>query len=618
MYNFDFVNGSTKCTKTELVILEELSKVFTDGFRKEFNIQNFYDSGVFRNDVIQKSLSTYLTHIMYSKKFSSVDEKHKEIQYLGTSMMECYKNIYSRLVSLGTTSMTGLSIHQMMSLQDTPKLAKVLKSLRTAKGERFNKIEKVYGVLDETVINQERGSSNTIQMSYLGGLSSKSQFRQMYGAVGYVANLDNEISKTPLTQSFVSGLNTTAQLALSVKASMIAVHHTVGPIRVAEYYSRRLQTAAANVKWVYTQDCGNVDGFTITNYVNNDTIDGMWYKVNQEDEWTEASPTNRPKEGCDVIIRNICHCRTPENGVCIYCAGSMAYRKPKNHSYGLWLISKQTNKVVQDNLSIKHYLSSAVPADIEIDEGPLYVENSKVYIKDGVSIIKFPIKDKGFTFTNVLDSVDLDGVRISSLSSINRVQDVSDGKKKGDKSIITQNGNMSKQFLLYLKERPEAISNDRSNHIIDVSKFDNRLPFLTFIKKGLNLKTYGDAVRRLITSKKFNGKDITKEERFDLLVKSTEPTLKINYSALALIIHSLSIDMEEDGDILDSRNLPSGDVEGLDKFLASTNTFDRMCIGSNVTPILPHLSIKASNSNNSISFISSYEDSMKLLSRGYL
>lgn len=623
IHTYTFKDGTfDSFSDTEYLIMMEFDNLFEFGFPSNLNMKNFYDNHIFRSDVLTDVLKGYMKYLLYEHEFNSPEEKHDYIQSHGRRTMDFYGNIYSKLESLGRESMTGLSLKQMLLVQDNETVSKALVKLKNPSKHYFSKIEDVYSAMDTSLKEMTGGPHNTIHTSFFGGLASKNQFRQMYGTLGYPSNLKNEIASTPITSSYVSGLRTTNELALNVKAAMIAAFFATTAIRGSEYYSRRMQSGLSSLRFVSTIDCGTTHGMPIE-FIDDDMAKGMCYKTEDKPEWTLITEDHKPKPKENIILRNINHCLSPDGDtVCIKCAGEYAYHKPKEHYYGFWVMSKFTEINNQQSLSVKHYIASAVMSSIFLlsDSDNYTMNNRAVYLKNGNKlIIPMGSKDnRSFDGIQVIknQSLDLKNITPAGISSINELIEIRDKNKV--KITLNQEGYLSIDVLRYIQKN-DCVYEDTNTIIIDLSNYDKNLPIVRFTAKAVNSKTIGESMQKLSLYSRTKGVSKTKQVLFDELRRLANPTLKVNYSILLSFLYVFSTDKDNTNDTR-NKNMVDHDpqMESVDKYLACANTTDRILIGSDTTPLKPHEKHFSESSSSIISFISSYEDSMELIDNGRL
>ena len=628
-YDITFKNGeSVSYTQTEYVIMKAIEKVCITGMPIECDIKRYYKNKIFKAGVINDSFSAYISHIIFDLKFKTVEQKHRHIYETSRRAFEAYKEIYKAMVGIGYYNPTSLSLYQMIALQSADEIAESVIKLKAPnkKGRYFNKIQNVYDSMEKSLEKLERGPSNTMHSSFYGGLASENQFKQMYGVCGYSSNLVNEIAKQPVLSSYVSGLNTTTELVLGAKSAVIATYFSITAIKSAEYYSRRIQTAISSLKWVSTKDCGTTDGLTFT-YQEDGMMLGMYFKYNQNEKWQKCTKTNKPKEGDVIILRNINHCNDSRGDTCcIKCAGDFAYHKPKNHNYGMWMVTKQTEVGNQHSLSVKHYLSSAVVTAIFLkEESDSYImRNNAIYLSPNSDFLKFPTgtgKTKSFSGEGAIRdslSIDIKDMDLGSVSKISTLHE--DNKGKTRKIEISQDAFLSREVLDFIrKSKNNIVYNGGSSTIINLKGFDKKQPILKFIALSVNYKTLGEKARALVVYTRKGKISIGKEELFQRLIEVYNPTMKVNYSIIAAMLYTQSINYDVSKH--DSRNTRLGigvdsSMTSLDDYLSKTTMIDRILIGSDTTPLKPHERVYSENSHSVIHLVPDYENSMELLSKG--
>jgi len=430
----------------------------------------------------------------------------------------------------------------------------------------------------------------------------------------------------------VSGLTTTSELALGIKAAMVAAFFSTTAIKNSEYYSRRFQLAYTSLKWVAIEPCDTRDGFHIE-YLDDGMMKGMYYRYDKEGSpWILATSNKEthPKVGSRIILRNINHCKHPRGDtVCIACAGKLALQKPKGHMYGTWIITKFTEINNQQSLSVKHYLASAVVSSLTQSKSANYIlkEDNAVYLRDGVTQIQVPTtgrtnKTPVFSGLDAINSgsIDIDDINPEHMSHIDKLGEIVDGKVI--KVNYSQSGYLSTDVLKHIRDNADSVYvSDSSNITIDLKGYDISKPILNFTSISVNYKTIGEKMRNLLLWTKKNGVSKPKEVLFDEIRRLANPSLAVNYSILTSIMYIFSTTSDKSEIDTTNRSMNGGveiGMESVDAYLDKANTFDRILTGSDTTPLKIHQKRKSEISASSVSFVAGYEDAMYLIDNGVL
>ena len=581
-------------------------------FISAYSIIKQYDNHIFNSDVVTTSIQMYLNKIMFDDTLG-IREKHNKVMNVGIQALNVYSQCYKQLKDLGTYAVTSLSTYEAMKLHDNEKLKASIETLYDDT-KTYYAIDKVYKTLDEVLHSLPRGPYNTLHSSYFGGLASKKQFGQMYGTIGYPSNSDSKISATPIKASYIRGSSTTIELALGIKAAMIAAHFSTTAIRDSEYFSRRMRSVFTSLRWVSVNDCGTEEGMK-TAHLEDGGLVGMYYKDRNSGVWGEwklctEDKSTHPKLAEPIMIRNINHCKDDRGDtVCIKCAGHMAYRKPPNMSYGTWLITKTTGTANQLTLSVKHYIESAKITLVRFltsnEEYKIHLNN--VYVKDSHAYIPN-------TIPRLLD-VDFNTTDIQKFSSIKHV-----GRKHGGKVQKCEfdiAGYLTKDFLEYMAsiEEMEVVG---AYFRIPMNRWGNK-PIIAFVSIANNFKTLGEKYRNAIEYMRKKGHNPSKSETFNIIRKLSYPALMTSYTNMFSMIYVLST-----YGLYDTRNLGIRNEEDqyglcpLDEYIERAGTCERILTGSNTFPIKPYHGKRKTESSDILLFISSYKDKMKLLTDGNL
>lgn len=226
-------------------------------------------------------------------------------------------------------------------------------------GERYNKVIDIWANVTERISEEmmkelgaedgkklseeemkERRSFNSIfMMADSGARGSTAQIRQLAGMRGLMAKPSGEIIETPIKANFREGL-TPLQYFISTHGARKGLADTALKTANAGYLTRRLVDVAQDVI-VTEEDCGSIDGITLTSlieggeiiqpleeriigrYAVEDIVDPITKHVlvKRNEEINEELAHKIIEAGIDrVKIRSVLTCET-KYGVCAKCYG---------------------------------------------------------------------------------------------------------------------------------------------------------------------------------------------------------------------------------------------------------------------------------------------------------
>ena len=226
-------------------------------------------------------------------------------------------------------------------------------------GERYNKVIDIWANVTERISEEmmkelgaedgrklseeemkERRSFNSIfMMADSGARGSAAQIRQLAGMRGLMAKPSGEIIETPIKANFREGL-TPLQYFISTHGARKGLADTALKTANSGYLTRRLVDVAQDVI-VTEEDCGSIDGITITSLIEGgeiiqpleERIIGRYAVDDIEDPVTKEVIVRKNEEineelaqkiidaGIDrVKIRSVLTCQT-KYGVCAKCYG---------------------------------------------------------------------------------------------------------------------------------------------------------------------------------------------------------------------------------------------------------------------------------------------------------
>jgi hypothetical protein len=205
------------------------------------------------------------------------------------------------------------------------------------------------------------------------GLRSKQikmgQFLQILICRGYLTDADQVIFRKPITTGFFEGLTTLHDIMIESCSAKKALLFTKKPLRIVEYFNRKMQLSATVVDRLVWDDCGS------TQYVpfpvdssNLRYLEGSMY-LDEDNVLTPVRESDRHLHGQTIRMRSPMFCNYRGDGaVCHVCFGELAWAVPRGTSLGHVSSTELCREGSQRTLSVKHLDGSSETEEIIIDE----------------------------------------------------------------------------------------------------------------------------------------------------------------------------------------------------------------------------------------------------------
>jgi hypothetical protein len=205
------------------------------------------------------------------------------------------------------------------------------------------------------------------------GLRSKqiklTQFLQIIVCRGYLTDIDQIIFRKPITVGFFEGMTSLHDIMIESCSAKKALISTKKPLRIVEYFNRKMQLSTVVVHTLLWKDCKSERYATI--HVDPGmfrSIEGKFY-LNDRGGLTAITEHDRHLIGRDLQIRSAMFCNhRGEGGVCRVCFGENAWSVPNKTNIGHVCSTEMCHEGSQLVLSTKHYDGSSVVDEILITD----------------------------------------------------------------------------------------------------------------------------------------------------------------------------------------------------------------------------------------------------------
>lgn len=205
------------------------------------------------------------------------------------------------------------------------------------------------------------------------GLRSKqiklTQMLQILVCRGYLTDIDQIIFRKPITVGFFEGLTTMHDIMIESCSAKKALISTKKPLRIVEYFNRKMQLSTVVVHTLLWKDCKSERYASI--HVDPGmfrSLEGKFYLTNKG-QLSPITEFDRHLIGQTIQIRSAMFCNhRGEGAVCRVCFGENAWSVPNRTNIGHVCSTEMCHEGSQLVLSTKHYDGSSVVDEIIISD----------------------------------------------------------------------------------------------------------------------------------------------------------------------------------------------------------------------------------------------------------
>lgn len=205
------------------------------------------------------------------------------------------------------------------------------------------------------------------------GLRSKqiklTQMLQILVCRGYLTDIDQIIFRKPITVGFFEGLTTMHDIMIESCSAKKALISTKKPLRIVEYFNRKMQLSTVVVHTLLWKDCKSERYADI--HVDPGmfrSLEGKFYLTNKG-QLSPITEFDRHLIGQTIQIRSAMFCNHRGDGaVCRVCFGENAWSVPNRTNIGHVCSTEMCHEGSQLVLSTKHYDGSSVVDEIIISD----------------------------------------------------------------------------------------------------------------------------------------------------------------------------------------------------------------------------------------------------------
>ncbi len=321
-------------------------------------------------DMIPKVLGIIVRDLHYTY-FHPNSEKDHDSCYDRESAWRVVKDIGNEIYNILSVGLeewqVSINAFHLLDLYDYPPLAEIRESIRPNQLS----ITSAYDRSTEILMKDPALIDNPI----IRGLRSKQikmgQFLQILVCRGYLTDLDQVIFRKPITVGFFEGLTTMHDMMIESCSAKKALLFTKKPLRIVEYFNRKMQLSTTVVDKLLWEDCGSEHYAEIpVDSVIFPYIDGKFYLNESTGKLQAVTPQDKERlVGKTIKMRAAYFCKHREHGeVCHVCFGELAWSVPRGTSLGHVSATELCREGSQRTLSVKHLDGSSVVEEIVISE----------------------------------------------------------------------------------------------------------------------------------------------------------------------------------------------------------------------------------------------------------
>lgn len=527
----------------------------------EFNIENYFTSEYYAKGSYDAMLTAFQKKLIYDSKVDEnelmtiLEEKRK-------IMVATVNHIYSKFLPSISRFNGGVDIEDLLDIQLTPEL---MASFDVVKEQLSTEsIVENHKILDE-ILRRRENDNNPIAIGYRSKTNNPNQVKQILGAIGHRADLNNKIFPIPIASSFTLGLGSLYDMAIESRTAGKALNMAGKAIQTTEYLARELEILTMPVEKIIYEDCGS------TSYENwyikpeiagvqkcgLSNIEGKYYL---DTDGVEKSIMGNETHliGTTIKLRTVEGCKlNNRKHVCSKCFGKLAFSIPKHSNLGHICVTTLMKLISQSVLSTKHLVSSAVTKPIVLDN--IQSKYFKVYKENNISVLKkwmgvqkrslkIKIPYKQCFGIKELDNANINEIDIAFISMIDTMylEATDNGRVEDYIPINVRQGNrygiFDIEFLKYIKEVGFDI--DESEMVtIDLSRWNSVKPIITLPKLEFSFQAFAEDIKKTVRSKKYMYENnietpaVLKSKLFDLI----NSKLDINLAVIEIIVYALTV-----------------------------------------------------------------------------
>lgn len=401
-----------------------------------------------------------------------------------------FNHLYNVLAVRLEAYVSGANALDVLEIIEHPTIAAANAAIFSQPNIDAKFIAKQHEVIAEVLEHDESVKENSVAIAYRNRLVKGAQLLQCISSRGFMSEINNRNFKVPMLHSYSTGMRTLTNYACDSRMATISALMQETVMRDLQYSNRSFQILNGDIRNVYYEDCGTMEGEKIiidTQAKLNQYI-GMYHLV--ETNWVQidindTSLLNRP-----IILRTMVNCKHPDrHGVCIKCIGELASGIVPTDKIGQFIAGHLQQKQSQNGLSVKHFSANAFDVEYELNETAsnyFYLDeedSSNIYLKGDV------VKNNGILIFNgdeIKEIVNLQPLvekgesfapsRHSSITSVTVCTDDAGIKENVGVDIGSVTNAYLSQEAVYFILKDNITVDERGDWIVDLKDWDIEEP----------------------------------------------------------------------------------------------------------------------------------------------
>ena len=310
---------------------------------------------------ISGDFHTDIFSVIYWEAFEAYN-REIDLEHVALLIFQSTNAIHNSIVSNMGEYLTSKDIFDYIDLIEYPKI----KELNDACKPTQTSITQTHNDITDIIYHEPELRNNAIVKVAKSKLVPMQQILQCISAVGFRTDKNSEIFPEPILDSITSGIDKLHDSMIESRSATKALSFAKDPLRIAEYFNRKLQLVCAYIQRVHKRDdCGStmhIERIIRKNDLKN--MSGNYYKV--DGGYLPLLETDKHLVGKKLYLRNALFCRHSDRyGVCQKCFGELAYNIPDGTIIGQVSATALCEKTTQIIMSTKHLDGNSNVGSIE-------------------------------------------------------------------------------------------------------------------------------------------------------------------------------------------------------------------------------------------------------------
>jgi hypothetical protein len=355
---------------------------------------------------------------------------------------------------------------------------------------------------------------NRLKLGIEIGSLSESQLMQCVVMRGKVFDISTLHFKDSIMESFTEGIVDLQSSMMESRSASISLFNTQDDLQNSEYMNRRHQLLTMVLQNLHIGDCGSTNHLKI--YVTDkkylDLVAGK-YHIKDDGSVEVIRPQYTHLIGKTLKVRSVtAGCRhTDHYGVCSTCVGESSLTLPKGGGLGHSMVVITNEKISQLILSTKHYLASAVAAELLLSSdqvGYFKLDNSCYYLDTNIRSLKPVISIEHsniWGLTDIHEATNVQSLNIKHVSKVPSIKMVLTTPEYSETipfSLAQNNAVpcLSYEMLEYMRDTSNWVISDKDTIDIDMSKWDYKNRLFILPVKSASMSDYRKGIQAMYES----------------------------------------------------------------------------------------------------------------------